>query len=164
MDVIVVGKARRRSPRSSRPGMPATPEAVPDARRRFLDALKPLAGAYVPGAYEVSYAVDGRIAAVKPLEPGVPPVVAKRRLRDVNAFETRSIIKTPRPSTAHAAPRGRQGLRRGCRFCLEARCTARGATGVSSRSARPWRKIAKESKRVAGGACVSDYPWIGELN
>src|SRR6266849_1847789 len=165
MDVIVVGEGEEAVAEIVAAWHASHAGTVPDARRRFLDALKPLAGTYVPGAYEVSYAVDGRIGAVKPLEPGVPPVVAKRRLRDVNAFETRSIIKTPKAEYGHMQLlEVGKGCGRGCRFCLEGQVYR----PVRHRSLESLRasvaEIAKESKRVGlVGACVSDYPWIGEL-
>ena len=165
MDVVVVGEGEEvvaeivEAWRASR--------AVPTsgARWRFLDALKPLAGIYVPGAYEASYAADGRIETVRRMEPGVPAVVAKRRLRDVNAFETRSIVKTPKAEYGHMQLlEVGKGCGRGCRFCLEGQVYR----PVRHRSLESLRasvaEIAKGSKRVGlVGACVSDYPWIGEL-
>ena len=165
MDVIVVGEGEEAVAEIVEAWHASHTGAVPDARRRFVDALKPLAGAYVPGAYAVSYAADGRVGAVKPLEPGVPPVVAKRRLRDVNAFETRSIVKTPKAEYGHMQLlEVGKGCGRGCRFCLEGQVYR----PVRHRSLESLRasvaEIAKESKRVGlVGACVSDYPWIGEL-
>jgi radical SAM superfamily enzyme YgiQ (UPF0313 family) len=57
-----------------------------------------------------------------------------------------------------------KGCGRGCRFCLEGQVYR----PVRHRSLDSLResvaRIAKESKRVGlVGACVSDYPWIGEL-
>ena len=136
-----------------------------DARRRFIDALRPILGIYVPGAYEVSYATDGRVAAVTPVESGVPAVIAKRRLQDVNRFETRSLLKTPKAEYGHMQLlEVGKGCGRGCRFCLEGQIYR----PVRHRSLESLREsvaaIAKEGKRVGlVGACVSDYPWIGEL-
>jgi len=165
MDVIVVGEGEEVVAEIVEAWHASHTGAVPDARRRFVDALKPLAGVYVPGAYAVSYAADGRIGAVEPLEPGVPPVVAKRRLRDVDAFETRSIVKTPKAEYGHMQLlEVGKGCGRGCRFCLEGQVYR----PVRHRSLESLRasvaEIARGSKRVGlVGACVSDYPWIGEL-
>src|SRR3990170_2961743 len=81
-------------------------------RDAFLDRLASIQGIYLPHAYEVRHADDGSVKTVVPRHAHAPPVVVKRRLKDVNQFE----------------------------------------------------KIVQDGKRVGlVGACVSDYPWIGEL-
>jgi len=136
-----------------------------EARRRFLARVRPIPGIYVPAAYEVRYAPDGTVGAVTPRETSVPAVVAKRRLADVNRFETRSILKTPKAEYGHMQLlEVGKGCGRGCRFCLEGQIYR----PVRHRSLEALREsvaqIAKESRRVGlVGACVSDYPWIGEL-
>jgi radical SAM superfamily enzyme YgiQ (UPF0313 family) len=133
-------------------------------RATFLTAASGIDGVYVPAAYGVGYAPDGTIGDVTP-SAGLPAVVAKRRLRDVNAFETISLVKTPHAEYGHMAlVEVGKGCGRGCRFCLEGQVYR----PVRHRSVDALRetinRVAKESTRIGlVGACVSDYPWIGDL-
>jgi len=165
MDVIVVGEGEEVVGEIVEAYRQAHADGGVGARRRFVDALKPLAGIYVPDAYAIGYAADGRVEGIEPREPAVPGIVVKRRLKDVNRFETRSIVKTPKAEYGHMQLlEVGKGCGRGCRFCLEGQIYR----PVRHRSLESLRasvaEIAKDGRRVGlVGACVSDYPWIGEL-
>src|SRR6267378_2305330 len=88
MDFIVVGEGEELVGEL----MQAYREGYRD-RETFLDALSAVEGIYVPERYDVAWGDDGALAAVTP-RAGAPAIVVKRRLRNVNAFETVATLKT----------------------------------------------------------------------
>src|SRR2546427_221866 len=160
MDVIVVGEGEELVAE-----LIAAYREGYDDRARFLDALAQLEGVYVPSRYEVVYALDGTVGEVLSLG-AAPAIVTKRRLRNVNAFETVDAVKTPHAEYGHMALlEVGKGCGRGCRFCLEGQVYR----PVRHRSVDALRetvaRVAASGEKRVGlvGACVSDYPWIGEL-
>src|SRR2546430_788329 len=136
-----------------------------DDRERLLDTLATIEGVYVPSRYEVSYALDGTVGEVLALD-AAPAIVTKRRLRNVDAFETVGGVKTPNAEYGHMALlEVGKGCGRGCRFCLEGQVYR----PVRHRSVDTLRetvaRMAASGERRVGlvGACVSDYPWLGDL-
>jgi len=133
-------------------------------REALWDRLQPIPGIYLPNRYAVEYHEDGTIASVRPTHGG-PAVVVKRRLKQVDDFQTVSLLRTPNAEYGHLALlEVGKGCGRGCRFCLEGEIYR----PVRHRSLEALRasvkEIAQHSKRVGlVGACVSDYPWIGGL-
>src|SRR5262245_16245365 len=91
MDVIVVGEGEEVVGEIVDVWRAAHVDGHQDARNRFLDQVLALAGIYVPAAYDVGYDAEGRLAAVVSIRPSAPSTVVKRRLRNVDAFQTRSL-------------------------------------------------------------------------
>lgn len=132
----------------------------------FLERLASVPGIYVPSRYDVAYHPDGTLSAVLP-RSGAPAVVLKRRLPDVNRFETISLVKTPQAEYGHMALlEVGKGCGRGCRFCLEGQVYRpvrhRSVTSLGDTIARLAQDPANRRIGLVG-ACVSDYPWIGDL-
>src|SRR6267142_234323 len=131
-------------------------------RETFLDGLVGLEGIYIPERHDVSYADDGSVADVKPRQ-GAPAVVSKRRLKQVDAFRTIAAVKTPNAEYGHMAL---LEVGKGCgRGCLEGQVYRPVRhRSVAALSATIAELAAQGEKRIGlVGACVSDYPWIGEL-
>src|ERR1043166_4372497 len=134
-------------------------------RDAFLERVGAVAGVYVPGRYDIAYHPDGTLSAVLP-RAGAPAVVVKRRLPDVNRFETISLVKTPQAEYGHMALlEVGKGCGRGCRFCLEGQVYRPVRHRSVAALSETIKDLAAQGEKRIGlvGACVSDYPWIGEL-
>lgn len=112
--LLEILSAVKEAKRAARPG-----GSRPGGRWKLLEALGSLAGVYVPSFYRVSYLPDGRLAAVKPAEPGVPERVRRRVVKDFNTayFPLRPIVPFMEVVHDRAMLEIMRGCTRGCRFC-----------------------------------------------
>src|SRR5262249_8249289 len=134
-------------------------------REAFLDGLVRLEGIYVPERHHVTYAEDGTIVDVRP-ERGAPASVVKRRLKQVDAFRTIAAVKTPNAEYGHMALlEVGKGCGRGCRFCLEGQVyrPVRHRSVAALRDTIADLAAQGETRIRLVRACLSDYPWLGEL-
>ena len=137
------------------------PEA---ARAAFFRALCGIEGIYVPRFYDVKYHEDGTVAEVMPSD-GAPLPVRKRRLQNINAFDTVSMVRTINTEFGEMALlEVGKGCGRGCRFCMEGEIYRPVRHRHIDAILRAAETALQQGKRIGlVGACVSDYPWIDDL-
>jgi radical SAM family uncharacterized protein len=127
----------------------------------LLRRLAEVEGVYVPKFYQVTYKEDGKIDAMNP-EPGFPPKVKRRWIREIDRFSTRSTLFTPDTEFKEMAlVEVNRGCPRGCRFC--AACFL--YYPFRSRSLSVLESLSKEGlgeeHRIGlTGTAVSDYPHL----
>lgn len=127
----------------------------------FLIELSRLEGVYVPKFYRVTYAEDGRIAAMEP-DSGFPRKVKRRWVSRLDEFPTRSTLFTLDTEFKEMAlVEVNRGCPRGCRFC--AACFV--YHPFRNRSLSVLESVSKdallEEHRIGlTGTAVSDHPQL----
>lgn len=88
-------------------------------RQALLRRLAQIPGVYVPALYKDEYDENGRFLSLKPIEEGIPEVITKRIITDLDnvPYPTEPVV--PNMTTVHnrAYIELFRGCIRGCRFC-----------------------------------------------
>lgn len=90
------------------------------SREQFLiDAAMNIQGVYVPRFYDVSYNEDSTIENRKPLIDGIPEVIEKRMIRNLDTMFSPEKMLVPYMETIHdrISMELFRGCTHGCRFC-----------------------------------------------
>lgn len=131
-------------------------EGEPGGRDGLLLRLAATGGVYVPRFYDVTYHEDGRIASYRPNRPGVPPVVQKHTVMDLDnwPYPKKPIVPTAESVHERYSVEIFRGCTRGCRFCQAGMIT------------RPVRERNKETvtKMVEDGVKNSGFQEVGLLS
>lgn len=113
MDLFAVGEAEVILP----PLLDVLIDKREASRDELLRRLADVAGVYVPQFYRVSYAEDGRIAAIT-ADDGVPDRVRRQWLDPLDLAQSRSSIRTSGTEFGSMdLLEVSRGCPRGCRFC-----------------------------------------------
>ena len=94
-------------------------KAAGESREALLMRLCQIEGVYVPAFYDAQYLPDGRLASFAPNRPGVPEVVRKRMVRNLDAAPYPEKMIVPFQEIVHdrIMLEVMRGCTRGCRFC-----------------------------------------------
>ena len=88
-------------------------------KKELLQRIAKIPGIYIPAFYDVDYYEDGRVKSITPNEPGIPAVITKAIIKDLNDFAppTNFVVPMVGAIQDRASIEVLRGCVRGCRFC-----------------------------------------------
>ncbi len=137
-------------------------------RHDLLRRLGQVDGVYVPAFYAPRYHDDGRLKQTVPVEPGMPPIVPKRTVQDLEEWPYPRKQIVPMTETVHErfSVEIFRGCTRGCRFCQAGMITR----PVRERRPETIQRLVEEGVRDTGFEEVgllslssADHSGIGPL-
>ncbi len=125
-------------------------------RVELLRALADVEGVYVPSLYEARYTDDGRLARTIPVATGLPSLVPKRTVQDLEEWPYPQQQIVPMTETVHErfSVEIFRGCTRGCRFCQ---------AGMITRPVRE-RKPETVQRLVEAGVADTGFEEVGLLS
>ncbi|MGB9628774.1 MAG: radical SAM protein, partial [Thermodesulfobacteriota bacterium] len=130
----------------------------------LLRDFSKIEGVYIPKFYRVIYKEDGRIEEMIP-EPGLPPKVKRRWIKEINQFPARSVLFTPDTEFKEMVLiEMNRGCPRGCRFCAAYSAYYPFRNRSLSVLESLIQKALLEGRRIGlTGTAVSDHPQLVSL-
>jgi len=128
----------------------------PGGRVELLTRLARDGGVYVPGFYDVHYLPDGRIQRVVPNRGGIPWLVTKHTVMDLDSWPYPKRPLVPLAESVHERMSVEifRGCTRGCRFCQ---------AGMITRPVRE-RSITGIGQMVDRGLAATGFEEVGLLS
>ena len=89
------------------------------SKKELLRRIAKIPGVYIPAFYDVEYCEDGRVKSITPNEPGIPAVITKAIIKNLNDFAppTNFVVPMVGAIQDRASVEVLRGCVRGCRFC-----------------------------------------------